>query len=70
MFSDLKPRGNCCSEVFFSCVWGFQLFRTLRQMEGDCVILFSMYFESLSAFLHEVVSSDGILMTTAGLLKD
>lgn len=43
---------------------------TLRQMEGDCMILFSMYFESLSAFLHEVVSLDIILMTTAGLPED
>lgn len=43
---------------------------TLRQMEGNCVNLFSVYFESLSAFLHEVVSSDIILLTTAGLPED
>lgn len=43
---------------------------TLRQMEGDCEILFSVYFESLSAFLPEVVSSDTALITTAGLPED
>lgn len=32
------------------CIWGFQVVMTLRQMEGNCVNLFSMYFESLSAF--------------------
>lgn len=55
---------------FFSCVWGFQVFMTLRQMEGDCEILFSVYFESLSVFLPEVVSSDTALITTAGLPED
>lgn len=41
-----------------------------RQMERDCGVLFSMYFESLSVFLPEVVSSDVTLITTAGLPED